>query len=442
MSSAIVSVSGIRGIFGETIDPSYAAAIASKFGSFLNGGKVALACDTRKSAEALRRAVCSGLMSTGCTVYDMGYSSTPSVFKEVQTRRLSGGIMVTASHNPPEWNGLKFVLDGGRGVFENEFASIVDRPPSHNFRPGRLIRRSSIYYEILRNKAGNGTASGVKVALDLAGGVGSLFIPSLLSYQKCLVHTIHDTAGVFPRIIDPTVDPLTALSEIVRSRQCNVGFAFDCDADRLVIMDENGKKLSGDATLVICLQHFLENSRNRTVAVSVDTSLAAEDLIREYNGKIVYSKVGEANVVRKIVENGCGAGGEGSSGGYIEPGFVMCRDGVYASTMIVKIIHSEGSLRKLISRLENYSQDRAKLDIDREVAKKVLDALSATESGIDATDGLKLRLSEKAWVLIRPSNTENVLRISAEAKSQQRAKELVEEYTRKIREIESSILHH
>lgn len=441
MTSAIVSVSGIRGIFGQTIDPSYVAAIASKFGSFLNGGKVALGSDTRRSAESLRRGVCSGLLSSGCTVYDMGYTSTPSVFKEVQARRLSGGVMVTASHNPPEWNGLKFVLEGGRGVFENEFASILDQPHSQIFHSGRLIHQPSIYYEILRNKAGKGTASGVKVALDLAGGVGSLFIPSLLAYQKCEVHTIHDTPGVFPRIIDPTVDPLTALSEIVTARECNVGFAFDCDADRLVIMDERGKKLSGDATLVICLQHFLENSRNRTVAVSVDTSLAAEDLIREYNGKIVYSKVGEANVVRKIIENGCGAGGEGSSGGYIEPGFVMCRDGVYASTMIVKIIQSEGSLGKLISRLEKYSQDRAKLDIDREVAKKVLEVLVTTESGIDATDGLKLRLSEKAWILIRPSNTENVLRISAEAKSQERATQLVEEYTRRIRGIESSILH-
>ncbi|MDG6995292.1 MAG: hypothetical protein JRN52_05160 [Nitrososphaerota archaeon] len=432
---AIVTVSGIRGIVNLDIDAKTASTFSLKFGNFVKSGKVAVASDTRRTAQILKEAVLSGLVEAGCTVFDLGYSSTPSVFKEVSTQNLDGGIVVTASHNPPEWNGMKFIVSGGRGVFEDELAKIESAPSSVAPRQGVVIRNRAIYEEILKNKAGKDSAKGVKLALDLAGGVGSLFVPRLLSYQGCIVHSIHDTPGIFPRVIDPTVDHLTALSNMVTKDNCDAGLAFDCDADRLVIVDQQGNKLTGDATLLICLRYFLENSRNRSVAISVDTSLAAEDLVREYNGKIVYSKVGEANVVRKLIENSCGAGGEGSSGGYIEPGFVMCRDGVYASTMLAKMIHSEGSLKELLSNFKTYYQDRAKIEIVRELTPKILQAISSTETDADLTDGIKVRLGDKAWVLIRGSNTENVMRVSAEARTPVRAKQLVEDYSKKIVEI-------
>ena len=172
----------------------------------------------------------------------------------------------------------------------------------------------------------------------------------------------------------------------------------------------------------------------------VDTSQAVEELVREYNGRTIYAKVGEANVARKILENNCGAGGEGSSGGYIEPSFVMCRDGVHASTLIAKMIKSEGSLDKLLSRLNRYFQDRAKLEINRDISQRILDVLANTEGQVDTTDGVKIKLSERAWVLLRASNTENVMRVSAEAHSLQRAKELVTEYSKKMKEIETTFL--
>lgn len=431
----IVSVSGIRGIVNQDIDGAYAQSIGRKFGAFVKSGSVAIATDTRTSSEVIKGAVVAGLLQSGCTVFDLGFSSTPSVFKEVSARKLDGGLVVTASHNPPEWNGIKFVVRGGRGVFEDELDTIQSIVPS-SAQAGHMYPQKALYTEILKARAGRDSAKGVRVALDMAGGVGSLFVPSLLSFQGCVVHSLHDTPGIFPRIIDPTVDPLTALSTEVNDAKCQVGFAFDCDADRLVIVDEEGKKLSGDATLLTCLYYFLENARNRQVAVSVDTSLAAEDLVREYNGKILYSKVGEANVVRKIIENDCGAGGEGSSGGYIEPAFVMCRDGVQASTMIVRMIKSEGSLRAITSNFKSYYQDRAKLEIDRKFAPKILSTLAGTEGDVDLTDGIKIRKNDRSWVLIRSSNTENVIRVSAEAKTAERAGALVKDYSEKIREIE------
>ncbi len=431
----IVSASGIRGEFNQNLDSQFAQNAGRRFGTYLKNDSVAVATDTRTTSSVLKEALLSGLLLSGCVVYDLGYSSTPSVFKEVATRKLNGGAVITASHNPPEWNGIKFIVDGGRGVFEEELNAIQSIQATEQGRYGRLFRRKASYEEILAAKAGKDTAVSINVALDLAGGVGCYFIPKILSYQGCQVHSLHDTPGIFTRIIDPTADPLILLSHTVKMNGCDAGFAFDCDADRLVIVDEKGQKLSGDATLLICLRRFLENTRNRTVAVSVDTSLAAEDLIREYNGKIIYAKVGESNVLRKIIENNCGAGGEGSSGGYIEPGFVMCRDGAYASTIITQMIKSEGPLTRLISEFHVYYQDRAKLELDRAIAPNVLKAIAETESPTDTTDGIKLWMSDKSWVLIRASNTENVIRISAEARSQAKARELVDTFSKRITEI-------
>ena len=435
----IISVSGVRGVFNQDIDASYAQTVGVKFGNYVKSGSVALASDTRTTAEVLKGAVLSGLLESGCTVFDLGFSSTPSLFKEVGMHKLDGGIMVTASHNPPEWNGIKFVVKGGRGVFENELESIMKAQSLVADKAGKVHRRRPLYLEIIKSKAGKNSANGVNVALDLAGGVGSLFVPSLISYQGCTIHTLHDTPAIFPRIIDPTVDPLIAISDTIKEARCDVGFAYDCDADRLVIVNQDGHKLSGDATLLVCLNYFLDNTRNRSVAISVDTSLAAEDLVREYNGKVFHAKVGEANVVREIIENDCGAGGEGSSGGYIEPGFVLCRDGVYGSTLITRMIKTEGSLKAILSNFSTYYQDRAKLEIDRKLTTKILSTLASTEGEVDTTDGAKIRLSDKSWILVRGSNTENVIRVSAEAKTQERADELVRIYSRKIKDIEMDL---
>ena len=431
-------MSGIRGIINEDLDSTYAEKVALKFGNYIKGGSIALASDTRTSSTVIKSGVLSGLIQSGCTVFDLGFSSTPSVFKEVAVRNLDGGIIVTASHNPPQWNGIKFVTKGGRGVFEDEL-SAIEKTETRVTRPGKVFKRKALYTAILRAKAGANSSPGVKVALDLAGGVGSLFITSILHYQGCVVHSIHDTPGIFPRIIDPTVDNLSTLSNVIKEDECDVGFAYDCDADRLVIVDRRGEKMSGDATLLTCLLYFLENSRNRSVAVSVDTSLAAEDLVREFNGKIVYSKVGESNVVRQILENNCGAGGEGSSGGYIEPSFVMCRDGVHASTMITRMIASEGSLQAITSNFKKYFQDRAKLEIDLKLAPRILEVLAKSSGEVDLTDGVKIRVGDKSWVLVRSSNTENVIRVSVESKSEKRSKELVQEYSSKILEIEREL---
>ena len=159
----IVSVSGIRGVFGEEIDPSLAASIGRKFGAYTGSGRIAIACDTRTTSRLLKDSAITGLVFSGCTVFDLGFSSTPSVFKEVAARKLDGGMVITASHNPPEWNGIKLVQKGGRGVFEDELSAIQSARMKVATKQGRLTKQKALYEEALRNRAGKNSAQSVNV---------------------------------------------------------------------------------------------------------------------------------------------------------------------------------------------------------------------------------------------------------------------------------------
>jgi phosphomannomutase len=436
---AIVSVSGIRGIFGQDLSVLELGNIGLKFANFLRGGSCVVGRDTRVTSNVVAQTVISGLLMGGCTVYDLGRISTPGVFRQVKEMRTMGGLSLTASHNPPEWNGVKFVIKGGRGIYDEELEQMMNCKPFAAPNYGNHYTIKPVYPERVVQSAGKGTCSGVRLAIDTGGGVGSIFIPSIFRELGCKVTVLNDSPSIFNRIIDPTIDELKELSETVTKNGCDAGLAFDCDADRLVIVDEKGRKLSPDSTLLTCMKYFLENSRNRKVAASVDTTLAIEEIVSEYNGLVVYAKVGESNVVRKMIENNCPVGGEGSSGGYIESNFVLCRDGVYASTLVAKMIKQSGSLSEVLKTFPQYCQIRTRIDCKRELAVKVLDYLLKGERNPEIVDGLKVHANAKSWVLIRASNTENIVRISAEAPNHEEALNLVEKYKRKIQDYILSI---
>jgi phosphomannomutase len=378
------------------------------------------------------RTVVSGLLEVGCDVLDLGIASTPALFREVAQRNLKGGLMVTASHNPPEWNGLKFVVEGGRGIFEEELNSLLSSNLTHPMKVGQYSEIFSKYPEDLISHIGKESCSGVKVALDLGGGVGSLFAPKVFRWLGCRVTTVNDALGIFSRTIDPTADSLVDLSEQVIANECDVGFAYDCDADRVVMVDEKGKKLSGDLTLILCIDYLMKKRGIRDIVASIDTSMGLEDLVSGMGGRIFYSKVGEANVVKEMMERGCKVGGEGSSGGLIITDFVLCRDGILASSLVSMIIKQEGSLSDLIEDLPHYYQVREKISCGKENVKKVLEAISRDFPDADTTDGIKLKQKD-SWVLIRPSRTEDVLRVSVEATSKDRADCIMRYYLKKIK---------
>lgn len=431
----ILSVSGFRGIVGDDLRPAKVVSIARAFGGFLSGG-CALARDTRPSSIMVSQAVVSGLMEAGCDVSDLGVLSTPALFREVMKKGLRGGVVITASHNPPEWNGVKFVVKG-RGIYEEEMKSMLEKPPpfhpthmGHYFPDGHCP-----YADDLSSYAGKDSCPGVKVALDPGGGTGSLFLAKAFRSMGCNTFIVNDTPGVFSRQIDPVADSLKVLTEVVLANGCDVGFAFDCDADRVVMVDEAGKKLSPDFTLLLSANYVMKKRGLKRIVASVDTTLALEEMVKELGGRVFYSKVGEVNVVREMIAKRCAIGGEGSSGGTILSDFVYCRDGALASALITRMIKEQGPIHDLVEDMPFYYQLRKKIPCPRAKGELVVKTLADGISDAILIDGVRFNPSEDSWVLIRPSRTEEVLRVSVEAKSEGGAEAILGFYLGRIEEI-------
>ncbi|MCP8323369.1 MAG: hypothetical protein L6N96_04240 [Candidatus Methylarchaceae archaeon HK02M2] len=431
----ILSISGFRGIVGHDLDLVKLVDIAQAFGRFIKSGSCAVGRDNRPSSIMVSNVVIAGLMGTGCDVFDLGIVSTPALFREVTKRGFEGGLIITASHNPPEWNGLKFVLKGGRGIFDDELRSLISMNKSFyssSMRLGNYLKIDSIYKDDLESYIGKNSCSGLNISLDFGGGVGCLFIPKLYRGLGCKVITINDTSGIFSRAIDPITDSLNDLSENVLANGCDVGFAYDSDVDRVAMVDEKGRKLSGDFILMLNLKYMLKKRRKKEIVVSIDTSIGVEQIVEEIGGKVFYAKVGEANVVKEMIKRKCMIGGEGSSGGLILTDFVKCRDGVLASASISNILKKEGQLSDLIKDLPHYHQIRKKVYCSKEEGKKILNKLLDEIPNVITIDGIRFNPTKDSWVLVRQSRTENVLRVSVEAKAKDKAEETINHYIKRI----------
>ena len=437
----IISISGIRGVIGSDLSVNDFILIGNGFGKYIKGGTCAVGRDTRSTGKTLTDGVISGLIERGCNVTDLGVTSTPAVFREVLKSDLEGGIMITASHNPSEWNGAKFVIKGGRGLFENELCDLLETFKSstsfEGFKRGYSKHFKARYPSDIVSYVGKKSCLGLKVILDLGGGAGCYFIDEIFKELGCEVVTINGSAGVFLREMDPTRDKLEGLSEAVRASCGDMGVAYDCDADRVVFVDNEGVKLNSDYVLLIYLKYLADSHLMKDVVVSLDTSLGVEDLVEGAGCRVFYSKVGEANIVRRMFEEKISIGGEGSSGGLIVSDFNFCRDGVLASTIVAKMVKQYGGFRKIIDGLPKYFILREKITCSKEDSARIIQILSKEEKRtIDSTDGLKIRSdSERYWILIRPSGTEHILRISVEARTKEKATGLMNYYRGRIMQI-------
>jgi len=416
------------------------AKIGRSFGEYIDGGICAIGRDTRASGPMASNAAISGLLSSGCTVHDLGVTSTPSVFREVLRETLNGGLIITASHNPPDWNGVKFVVNSGRGLFEeelNQLQKLISSRTKQSFRKGSVFPVKSKYPSDVVSYVGAGSCSKLKVVLDPGGGAGCLFIPNIFRDLGCKVLTVNESPGIFSRGMDPTKDELKALSEAVNDSSADIGVAYDCDADRVVFIDNEGTKLKPDYVLLIYLKYLSDSGLLKNIVVNVDTSLAAEDIVEKSGFKVIRSKVGEANVVQRMIEEKISVGSEGSSGGLIISDFNFCRDGVLASALIASVIvNRKENLASIIKSLPQYYCLREKMNCNRKEAYQVLKTVAKEEDGdIDSLDGVRIIKNNRSWVLIRPSNTENIIRISVEAKTEKNASELMKSYKDKISKI-------
>ena len=392
---------------------------SNSFSVLIKSKKCVVGTDTRLSRNIIAETVKAGLMQCGVDIYNLGIVPTPVVFRE--SRKYGAGIVVTASHNPTEWNGLKMLIDG-KGINQEQLDLITNEQVTNKSKIGLENNINSAYVDEAAQIIGK-VSDNPKVIVDVGGGSAKNIASSLLQKIGCDVITINNDLEKSSRGPDPTSDPLDEL--VSKSKDVDIGFAFDLDADRLVVV-KNGKKLSSDSTLGLGVAKALELGCKNFV-LSLDTSISIEKYIKKKGGTVFRSKVGEVNVIEKIVETQSCAGGEGSSGGFIFPDFNFCRDGILTSGLIVSLMRKD-EFSDVLNLMEKYHQIREKIEVGLEYQEKVLknlfDVLKEKYRNLQTLDGIKVIVDEDSWFLIRKSNTENIIRISTESNSLEDARNI------------------
>lgn len=462
-------MSGIRGLAGTELGADAVMRYCAAFAGVAECGKCVVARDTRPSGAALYDAAAAAIMASGADVADLGVAPTPVAFYESR-KAGGGGVVVTASHNPVEWNGLKFVV-GGRGATAAEMDAIAkaaaaeaaaDGAPVGAGQGGRIGSASPAgtdYVEAamdaIRGASGASGGGGwggregaaARVVVDAGGGAAAKVAPALLEGVGCSVEVINADLEGSSRGPDPTVGRLAELEAACAGGR--TGFAFDLDGDRMVVVAPGGaggraRALSPDATLCLGVAAALEAGCRRFV-LSIDTSAAAESIIQEAGGRTWRSRVGEANVVAEMDARGAEAGGEGSSAGFILRSFNGCRDGILTAGMIAAAggAGADGGAggsavaRAAAEAMSRHSQARAKVPADSSLHARALEIADARMRGrfseVLYTDGVRWA-DEGRWILARGSNTEDAIRVSAEAGSPEEAARLLREATEAVAE--------
>ena len=428
-----ISVSGIRGVYGSDLSLQNISKFARLFASSIikPGQGCLIACDTRPSSSLIFQIVAANLMEQGINVYNLGVCPTPMVFRE--SRDDKTGVVITASHNPLDWNGLKFIKEG-RGLFEEEIAFLLDeRPIPTRAKLGTFNAITSDYIDELASLISDELADNkAKVGVDPGGGAACGYCNALLKQLGHSFYSINDIQGISSRSPDPTADELNELRSLVSSNSLDFGFAFDLDGDRLVVIDNKGQKLSADSTLLLCIAGAISMGMKKFVS-SIDTSISVKRFIEQKGCTLSYSKVGEANVVKTMLDTSSDAGGEGSSAGFVMPRFNMCRDGFLASAIIASL--SKSTVDECLAISSQYLQVRSVLPVNSsihiELIDRLTDLLKAESSEISNLDGVRAIIDDDSWILVRPSNTEDVLRISVESK-RERSRALFNDIREKV----------
>lgn len=438
----------MRGVVNTpAMDSLFAQRLGMAIGTFMKG-PVVIGTDARTSNEMLKTACASGLMAVGCDVLDCGVLPTPALQYAVKIGKVAGGVVITASHNPPEFNGIKAIAADGtemsredeekiEGIYHTRQFSLVpwDKVGKVSAYPGAIERYiagilSKVDVRAIRK-------ADLRVAVDCGNGAGSLVTPRLLERLGVRYVTLNaDPNGAFPgHHSEPTPENVQDLVELVRAGGFDFGFAHDGDSDRTIFIDDKGRYLYGDRSLAIVANYVCSQKRGRLVVTTVGGSMCIEDAVRMAGGRLEYTRVGSPVVARVMMEKGAAFGGE-ENGGLIFPEFQYCRDGAMAAAKMLEIVAKLGRLSEINDRIPQYCQFKKKTACPEEKKQKVLQELRRVVSGerVDTTDGLKV-FFEDGWVLLRPSGTEPIFRIYAEAKSKERAERLAEEYKKRVEEI-------
>ncbi|MDD3885395.1 MAG: phosphoglucosamine mutase [Victivallaceae bacterium] len=446
------SESGVRGIVGEGLTPRLAIALGTAFGFYQGSGRVVVGRDTRTTGELFEEALTSGLLAAGCEVVRLGVVPTPTIQFAVKQLNASGGVAITASHNPNEWNAFKFI--GSRGTFldpgeASELFEIYSqgRWPyrgESDLRKVRLFRdafqahRARIYENIdlnaIRNRRFN-------VAVDCCNGTGALWTPGFLRDLGCEVIALHDDIDkAFERPPEPLPENLTKLCEAVRKHHCDIGFAHDPDGDRLTVVTDLGVALNPHYTVALAVDEVLDGGDPGPVTVNAQTSQLVERIVENYGCKLVVAKVGEINVVSRMIENDSYIGGEGNCGGVIYRRVHPGRDSFTAMALILELLAVRGqSISEVAAEYPAYTNLSEKF---RMAPLRSRDAVTAfarkyRDRNPLTFDGLRFDLPE-GRVLMRVSNTEPVMRLNVESEDPDTAHALLKRFHQEIAEFNQS----
>lgn len=429
---------GVRRLANTELTPEFASKIAASYGTLVKG-KVAVGGDTRTSTEMIKHAVISGLLSSGCDVVDLGFLPTPALQFAVRNY-YDGGVMITASHNPPKYNGIKLVDSDGIGTPDDMEIKIEelffnDNPDRVSWDEiGEVEKNEGLLEEYIENVINRVDADAIgeaklKVIVDCGSGAACFTTPYLLRKLGCEIITMNcQPDGFFPgRDPEPTEPNLKELIEVVKATGADIGVAHDGDADRTICIDEKGNFVFGDKSFALVEKYMLKENNGGIIVTTVATSSAIYDIANEYNGEVIATKVGDLIVARELKDKDGLFGGE-ENGGLIFPDFVYGRDAALSTAKIIEIIAKEGKpLSKLIEELPVYYSEKMKIECPDELKQEVMQKIAeeTREFEVDTTDGVKI-IKEEGWIIIRPSGTEPIFRCFAEAKTKEEAKAMAE----------------
>jgi len=450
----LFGTNGIRGVVNKELTPELAVKIGVAIGTFFGKSTLIVGFDARTSSPMLAKAVMAGLNAAGCNILFAEMAPTPALQYAVKTRKVDGAVIITASHNPPEYNGIKVVWKDGIELSREQEIKIENIFFNKNFRLAEWHKIGTVqklheiideYIEAIKNHIDISQIAEKKyhVVVDAANSVGNLAAPRLLRDLGCKVTTINGNIdGTFPgRTPEPRPEHLRELSLTVKAVGADLGVAYDGDADRAIFVDEKGEIYWGDKTFALVEKFFLKDNPSEKIVTPVSSSTLVKDIADAYGGELVWTKVGSVTVSQTMKKLKAKLGGEENGGIFYGP-HQSVRDGAMATALILDIMaKTNKKLSKLLSELPKYFIEKSKVECPEELKTKTLEKLIEQTKGLNTStiDGVKIWFEDKSSILIRPSGTEPIYRLYAEAKKPEKAQQLINRYTEKLKKIIESL---
>ena len=449
----LFGTNGIRGVPRKDLTLEFFLEMAQSLGQYFGSSNVMLGHDGRTSSPTLTRAVSGGLMSVGSNVIFLGLVPTPALQHAVRESAAAGGIMITASHNPPEYNGIKVIGSDGVEIPREDETKIenIYYEKGYKLKDYKGVGTKTIKDDTVEKyiKAILSHVDGekirkraLKVVIDVGNGVQALAVPKVLEALGCKTQALNiEIDGSFPgRGSEPNPQTLDGLSKAVREFGADLGVGFDGDGDRSVFCDDKGKVEHGDRSCALLVDHCLSKDPKRSVVTNVATSQVVDLIAKKHGSEVLRTKVGSVDVSRRILEADSLVGLE-ENGGFFYAPHVPVRDGAMTTALMLELLSSrEQSISALFSALPKLHQKKLKYNRSPEDIIKILEEVNHQAKGkrTDTTDGIKIWENDNSWVLIRPSGTEPIVRLFAESDVADTLDRTVEKYVEIIQRFEGS----